>query len=92
MTTPFSIIDYDMDTKEKTVKKVEEVLGGHQPEDYVTERHWVSSRDGQKIPVSLVYKKTKLNIIWILENLSMWLMLQPILNLKPAHCAMPIVL
>jgi len=58
MTTPFSIIDYDMDTKEKTVKKVEEVLGGHQPEDYVTERHWVSSRDGQKIPVSLVYKKT----------------------------------
>lgn len=57
MTTPSSIFDYDMETKAKTLMKQQEVVGGHNPQDYVTERLWATARDGVKIPLSIVYKK-----------------------------------
>ena len=57
MTTPTSTIDYDMSAKTKDVKKVQEVVGGHHPENYVTERLWAKARDGVKVPMSVVYKK-----------------------------------
>ena len=57
MTTPSSVIDYNMATKESEVKKVAEVIGGHNPQDYQSQRIWVTSRDGVEIPVSMVYKK-----------------------------------
>ncbi|MCH8905422.1 MAG: S9 family peptidase, partial [Bacteroidetes bacterium] len=57
MTTPGSTIDYDMNSRENIVKKVEEVVGGHDPNDYTSERLYVKSRDGVEIPVSMVYKK-----------------------------------
>ncbi len=57
MTTPVSTIDYNMDTKEKDVKKVQEVVGGHNPDEYVTERLWATARDGVRVPMSVVYKK-----------------------------------
>ena len=57
MTTPNSTYDYDMNTKEKTLKKQQEVVGGHNPEDYVTERLWAKVRDGVEVPISIVYKK-----------------------------------
>ncbi len=57
MTTPVSTIDYNMDTREKDVKKVQEVVGGHNPDEYVTERLWATARDGAKVPMSVVYKK-----------------------------------
>ena len=57
LTTPNSVYDYNMDTRERELKKQEEIVGGHKPEEYVTERHFVTSRDGVKIPISLVYKK-----------------------------------
>ncbi|MCW3786567.1 S9 family peptidase [Plebeiibacterium sediminum] len=58
MTTPASTIDYDMDKKTKEIKKVQEVVGGHTPSEYVTERKWATATDGTKIPLSVVYKKT----------------------------------
>jgi len=58
LTTPRSTIDYDMKTKEKEVKKRQEVVGGHNPDDYVTERVFATARDGIKVPMSIVYKKT----------------------------------
>jgi oligopeptidase B len=58
MTTPNSVYDYDMATKNKELKKRQEVVGGYNPEEYVTERVYVTANDGQKIPVSVVYKKT----------------------------------
>lgn len=62
MTTPSSTIDYNMNTKAKEVKKVSEVVGGHTPENYKTERQWAIARDGAKVPISIVYKKgTKLD-------------------------------
>ena len=57
MTTPNSTFDYNMDTKEKTLMKQQEVVGGHNPEDYATERLWATARDGEKVPISIVYKK-----------------------------------
>ncbi len=57
LTTPGSVYDYDMKTKEKKLQKQTEVLGGYDQKEYVTERLYATSRDGQKIPVSIVYKK-----------------------------------
>ncbi|SEH55232.1 oligopeptidase B [Paenimyroides aquimaris] len=58
MATPSSVIDFNMRTKEKTVKKEQEVLGGKfNKENYTEERVWATAADGTKIPISLVYKK-----------------------------------
>ena len=57
MTTPSSQYDMDMNTQEKTLLKQQEVVGGFDPADYVSERLWATARDGKKVPISLVYKK-----------------------------------
>jgi oligopeptidase B len=58
MTTPSSVIDFNMATKEKTVLKEQEVLGGKFDKDnYTEERIWATAEDGTKIPISMVYKK-----------------------------------
>ena len=59
LTTPTSIYDYDLNTKKKTLKKQDEVLGGtFDSQNYLSERIMVPSRDGStNIPVSLVYHK-----------------------------------
>jgi len=57
MTTPNSIYDYNMETRERELKKQQEVVGGHDPAEYVTERIWAPARDGKKVPISMVYKK-----------------------------------
>ncbi|MCM4168152.1 Dipeptidyl aminopeptidase BI [Arenibacter antarcticus] len=63
MTTPSSVIDFNMRTKESEVKKEQEVLGGNfQKENYISERVWATAADGVKVPISLVYHKdTKLD-------------------------------
>lgn len=58
MTTPVSTYDYNMETKQNELRKRQEVLGGYDPKNYVTERIFVTARDGVKVPVSIVYKKT----------------------------------
>ncbi|WP_236262976.1 S9 family peptidase [Aggregatimonas sangjinii] len=62
MTTPSSTIDFDMATKEKEVKKEQEVLGGKfNKANYLEKRIWATARDGVKVPMSIVYHKdTKL--------------------------------
>jgi len=57
MTTPSSIYDYNMTTKDRKLMKRQEVLGGYDPKDYVTERLFATAKDGTKVPISLVYKK-----------------------------------
>ncbi|MVT39673.1 prolyl oligopeptidase family serine peptidase [Chitinophaga oryziterrae] len=57
MTTPVSTYDYNMDTKQNELRKRQEVLGGYDPKNYITERIYVTARDGAKVPVSIVYKK-----------------------------------
>lgn len=54
MTTPDSVFEYDMNSRERKLLRREEVLGGFEPTDYVTERVWVTARDGARVPVSVV--------------------------------------
>ena len=58
MTTPNSTIDFNMTTKESTVLKEQQVLGGQfDKNNYVEERIWATAADGTKIPMSMVYRK-----------------------------------
>jgi oligopeptidase B len=57
MKTPLSIYDYDMTGRTKTLLKQEEVVGGFNPENYVTERLHAPAGDGTEIPMSIVYRK-----------------------------------
>lgn len=59
LTKPNSTFEYNMKTKTTTLVKQQEVLGGQfLPENYISERIWADSRDGEtKIPISLVYHK-----------------------------------
>ena len=58
MTTPSSIIDFDVVLKTKEIKKEQEVLGGKfDKNNYISERVWATAHDGTKIPISLVHHK-----------------------------------
>ncbi len=57
MTTPTSSFDYDMKTRARTLVKREEVLGGFDPTNYVTERLHATAADGVMVPISIVYRK-----------------------------------
>jgi oligopeptidase B len=58
LATPSSVIDFNMKTKEKEIKKEQAVLGGQfDKNNYVEERVWASAKDGIKVPISLVYRK-----------------------------------
>jgi oligopeptidase B len=57
LTTPNSTYDYRIAGRKKELRKQQPVLGGFQREDYVTERRFVTARDGARVPLSIVYKK-----------------------------------
>jgi oligopeptidase B len=57
LTTPDSIFDYNMNTKEKKLLKQQEVLGDFDLNNYHAERLSATARDGTKVPISLVYRK-----------------------------------
>lgn len=63
LTTPNSVIDFNMKDTSKEIKKEQEVLGGKfDKNNYHSERIWATARDGKKVPISLVYhKNTKIN-------------------------------
>jgi oligopeptidase B len=57
LTTPNSVIDYNMVTREKKVLKQDEVTGGFDKENYESKRLTAKAGDGTLVPVSLVYRK-----------------------------------
>lgn len=57
MTTPGSVFDYNMKTRERELKKQQPVLGEFNASDYKSERIFATSQDGTRVPISLVYKK-----------------------------------
>ena len=58
LTTPATTYEVNVNTGERRLLKRQPVLGGYDPQKYVTERVWVPARDGKtRIPVSLVYRK-----------------------------------
>lgn len=62
MTTPARTFDYDMATRERRLRKQQEVPSGHDPSDYATHRVFATSHDGARVPVSILCRKsTKLD-------------------------------
>jgi oligopeptidase B len=59
MTTPSSVLEYNLNSGEKAVLKESKVLGDFNANNYQSERIMVTARDGKKVPVSLVYRKDK---------------------------------
>ncbi len=57
LTTPTTLYDYDIRTREQVLLKRDPVLGSFDPKDYATEFLFVPARDGAQIPVSLVYRR-----------------------------------
>ena len=58
LSTPPSVIDFNMRTKEQTILKEQAVLGGKFNKDnYIEERIWATATDGTKVPMSVVYRK-----------------------------------
>ena len=58
LATPSSVIDFNMKTKTKEIKKEQEVLGGKfDKNNYTEERVWATATDGTKVPISMVYRK-----------------------------------
>ena len=57
LTAPFSAVDYDMRTRERTLVKEQPVRGGYDRDDYVTERLWAVASDGVRVPMSIVYRR-----------------------------------
>lgn len=58
LSAPRSVYDYDMSTRERSLLKEDEVLGGYDRTGYVVERLHAPARDGAvEVPVSLVYRQ-----------------------------------
>ena len=57
MTTPEEVWDYDLASRERFLRKRQEIPSGHNSADYVTQRLFASAPDGETIPISLLYRK-----------------------------------
>ena len=59
MVTPTSVFEVDLTTGERVLRKQQPVLGGYDPERYVTDRVWVTAADGARVPMSLVHHRDR---------------------------------
>lgn len=57
LTTPSSVLSYNIESKETNLLKEKEILGGFDKNNYTSERVWATAKDGKKVPISIVYKK-----------------------------------
>ena len=55
--TPYSVYDVHLTSSIKTLRKKDEVLGGYNPENYISERIWAPTHDGKRVAITLLYKK-----------------------------------
>ena len=55
--TPSQTFDYDLATKERVLRKEQEVPSGHDASDYVVKRVLAPARDGAAVPVTILYHK-----------------------------------
>ncbi|WP_108817691.1 S9 family peptidase [Pseudovibrio sp. Alg231-02] len=58
MTTPSEVYDYDLATRDRVLRKRQEVPSGHDASEYITRRLMAPSHDGTLVPVSLLYKRS----------------------------------
>ena len=57
MTTPNEVYDYDMATRQRTLRKRQEIPSGHDPAAYVTTRITAIAHDGAEVPVSILHRR-----------------------------------
>ncbi len=57
MTTPSEIYDYDMATRQRVLRKRQEIPSGHDPAAYVTTRITAKAHDGAEVPVSILHRR-----------------------------------
>lgn len=57
MVTPTTIYDYHPPSGQLEVLKVQEIPSGYDASQYATERLMIDARDGEKVPVSIVYRR-----------------------------------
>jgi oligopeptidase B len=57
MTTPEEVWDYDLASRERTLRKRQEIPSGHNSADYVTRRLFAPTADGETVPISLLYRR-----------------------------------
>lgn len=55
-TTPRSVLDVDLATRERTLLKQQPVLGDFDPARYAERREWATAPDGTRVPVSVVHR------------------------------------
>ena len=58
LTTPASLLEYDFKENKTYLRKTQEIPSGYNKDLYAQERIFVTAKDGKKIPISLVYKKS----------------------------------
>ena len=54
--TPAAVYDYDMETRERVLRKQQEIPSGYAGEQYETRRVWATARDGAVVPISLLMR------------------------------------
>ncbi len=57
MAQPRQVFDFDMDSQNRTLRKTQEIPSGHNSADYCVERIFADTKDGETVPLSLVYRK-----------------------------------
>jgi oligopeptidase B len=57
MRTPVETYDYDMATRQRTLRKRQQIPSGHDPDRYVTSRIMATSHDGAQVPVSILHRR-----------------------------------
>ena len=56
-TTPRQTFDYDMESRERTLRKMQEVPSGHDPAAYEARRLYATAPDGEQVPVTVLMKR-----------------------------------
>ena len=57
MTTPTTVVDFNLKTKVKSIKKTQEILDSNfKKENYTSKRLWAKSRDGTSLPISIIHR------------------------------------
>jgi len=57
LVTPSSVYDYELSTRQRTLRKQQQIPSGYDASQYTSERHFAKAADGASIPVAIVYKK-----------------------------------
>ena len=57
LVTPTSTFDYNMNSGQRSLLKQDEVVGGYDSNKYMSKRMYATARDGNFVPISIVYRK-----------------------------------